>query len=206
MINIDHNKPSWQKFLNKANPFCVLEGFGHKGLLGKRYLLVHYVSFVITIVLLITAAQPLSSGQDSSRLSAAEARKIIVEGNRQWGKARVDLDIEAFEKMLAPDFYVQLPGRKLTRQQFIKMISAQMPGAKLTRFDATVLTVQRAKDGWVAIIHEKLEMDSPNGKVYSLWITRDGWRKVGDQWVITFSEAIGSETWLGGEKPPFQDW
>jgi hypothetical protein len=108
--------------------------------------------------------------------------------------------------MLAPDFYVQLPGQKLTRQQFIQMISAQMPGAKLTRFDATVLTVQRAKDHWVAIIHEKLEMESPKGKVYSLWITRDGWKKTGDQWVITFSEAIGSETWMGGVKPPFQDW
>jgi hypothetical protein len=108
--------------------------------------------------------------------------------------------------MLASDFYVQLQGRKLTRQEFIDAISVQRPGVKLTRFDASVLTVQPSADGWVAVIHEKLEFDSPKGKVYSLWITRDGWKKENDQWVITFSEAIGSEQWSAGEKPPFPNW
>ena len=82
----------------------------------------------------------------------------------------------------------------------------QMSGFKLLRFDATVLTVQRTQDGWVAIIHEKIERETPHGKEYSLWITKDGWRKEGDKWVITFSEAAGWENWRDGEKPPFQDW
>jgi hypothetical protein len=162
---------------------------------------------LITIFLLIIAAViPLCGRQDSSPVTAAEARKIIADGNRQWGKARIEYDKETYEKMLAPDFYVLLQGQKLTRQQFIEAISVQRPGVELTRFDATVLTVQRDGDAWIAVIHEKLEIDTPGGKVYSLWITRDGWKKVNDQWVITFSEAIGSENWQGGEKPPFPDW
>jgi len=165
-----------------------------------------FSGLIMIFVLIISAAWPLSSGQDSSPLTAAEARKIIAEGNRMWGKARVEYDTNTFEKMLAADFYGQLPSRKITRQEFIEGISTQRPGVKLTRFDATVLTVQKNTDGWVAVIHEKLEIDSPDGKVYSLWITRDGWKKVKDQWVITSSEAIGSERWRGGEKPPFPDW
>lgn len=165
-----------------------------------------FTGLIKIFVLIIAAASPLPSKQDSSPITAAEARKIIAEGNRQWGKARIEYDKEMFEKMLATDFYVQLPGRKLTRQDFIERISIQRSGVKLTRFDATVLTVQQSAEGWVAVIHEKLEIDSPDGKVYSLWITRDGWKKVNDQWVITFSEEIGSEFWRGGKKPPFLDW
>ena len=158
------------------------------------------------LILIACLIQTLSSGQYSSPLTAAEARKIIADGNRQWGKARIEYDKETFERMLAPDFYVLIQDRKLTRQEFIDAISVQRPGVKLTRFDATVLTVQQSEGTWVAVIHEKLEFDSPEGKVYSLWITRDGWRKVDDQWFITFSEAIGNEPWRGGEKPPFPDW
>jgi hypothetical protein len=160
----------------------------------------------IFFVLIIATANPLAGRQDSSPITAAEARKIIADGNRQWGKARIEYDKDMFEKMLAKDFYVLLLGQKLTRQEFIELISVQRSGVKLTRFDATVLTVQPEADGWVAVIHEKIEIDSPAGKVYSLWITRDGWKKVDNRWVITYSEAIGSEQWRGGEKPPFKDW
>jgi hypothetical protein len=43
--------------------------------------------------------------------------------------------------MLAPDFYVHLKDRMLTRQQFIDRISSYPPGVTLTRYDASVLTV-----------------------------------------------------------------
>ncbi len=159
-------------------------------------------------LLLAVAASPQEQG---SNVSAAEARRIIAEGNMAWGRARVALDRAHFDKMLAPDFYVQFPERRLTRQEFIDMISTAAPGAKLVRFDATVLTVQPSKDGWVAVIHEKLESeftgaDGKTQKAYALWITRDGWRKTGDRWFITFSEAIGNESWRGGARPPFRDW
>ncbi len=164
---------------------------------------------VLFAVLLLCALG--ATAQEAPKPTAAEARKIIAEGNVAWGKARVALDKEAFERMLAPDFYVQLFDRRLTRQQFLERISSFPPGSRLTRFDASVITVQPKDDGWVAVIHEKLEAEhaGPDGKVsksYSLWITRDGWKKLGDRWVITFSEAIGTESWREGATPPFLDW
>ena len=167
----------------------------------------HVACLVVMGLLCFTMAWPALGEQDSPQITAAEAREIIADGNRQWGKARVEFDKEMYEKMLAPDFYAQLPDRRLTRQEFIDVIMYERPGSKLTRFDATVLTVQQtAADEWVALIHEKLEVELPDDMLYSLWITRDGWKKVGDRWVITFSEAIGYENWYGGEKPPFEDW
>jgi hypothetical protein len=162
--------------------------------------------FFCLILLMNTSLEPLINNQKSPGISATKARKIIAEGNIKWGRARVEFDKETFEKMLAPDFYVQLPNRKLTRQQFIDAISVSLPGTKLVRFDASVLTVQKSDDGWVAVIHEKLELETPGGKVYSLWVTRDGWRKTDNKWLITFSEAIGFQSWTKGEKPPFQNW
>ena len=161
-------------------------------------------------VLLLSATAALSRGQETPRLTPAEARRIIADGNVAWGKARVALDQAAFQKMLAPDFYVQLPDQKMTRQQFLDRISSNPPGARLTRFDASVLTVSPSptSDGWVALIQEKLEYERADGKgkAYALWITRDGWKKVGDQWVVTFSEALGNEFWRDGATPPFKDW
>ena len=158
-------------------------------------------------ILLASATGPLF-GQSAPPLSLAEARRIIADGNREWGRARVALDQAVFQRMLAPDFYVQLPDQRMTRQQFLDRISTNPPTAKLTRFDASVLTVEPSPDGWVAVIQEKLEYERADGKgkAYALWITRDGWKKIGDRWVVTFSEAVGSEFWRDGAKPPFEDW
>jgi hypothetical protein len=162
----------------------------------------------LTIAALILASAFLSFGsQEASKLSPADARKIISDGNVEWGKARVALDKPTFERMLAPDFYVQLQDRKLTRQEFIDGISSNPPGLKLTRFDASVLTVRPEKDGtWVALIHEKLEFERLGRTIYTLWITRDGWKLVDGRWRILFSEEMGSEWWAGGIKPPFPNW
>ncbi len=156
----------------------------------------------------ILAFALLSFGsQDAPKLSPAEARKIIADGNVEWGKARVALDKPTFERMLAPDFYVQLQDRKLTRAEFIDGISSNPPGLKLIRFDASVLTVRPEKDGtWVALIYEKLEFERAGEKIYTLWITRDGWKQMDGQWRILFSEEMGSEWWGRGAKPPFPNW
>jgi hypothetical protein len=156
------------------------------------------------------SAAALAPAQETPRLTPSEARKIIADGNIAWGKARVALDQATFQRMLAPDFYVQLPDQKMTRQQFLDRISSNPPAGKLTRFDASVLTVTPSASigGWVAIIQEKLEYERADGqgKTYALWITRDGWKKTGDRWVVTFSEAVGNEFWRDGAKPPFRDW
>jgi len=160
-----------------------------------------------TIALFSLLATPLPA-QAPSTLSRAEARKIIIDLNREWGKARVAFDKPTFEKMLAPDFYVQLPDQKLTRQEFIDEISARSRGGKLTRFDVEVFTVEPSGDAWVAVIEEKLEFARADGKgtVYSLWVTRDRWKKFAERWMALSSEAIGNESWRDGAKPPFRDW
>ena len=128
---------------------------------------------------------------------------MIQDGNIEWGKARVAIDKNTFERMLAPDLCVQFSDRRLTRQQFIDRISSYPPGVSLTRFDASVLTVEPNGDDWVAIILERIEYekDGPGGKTekeYAAWVTRDGWGKVSsDKWVILFSEEVGQEHWKG---------
>ena len=73
--------------------------------------------------------------QDSQAVISADARKVIEAGYAEWGKARVALDKNTFEKMLAPDSYVQLSDRRLTRQEFIDRISSYPQGVRLTRGD-----------------------------------------------------------------------
>jgi hypothetical protein len=166
---------------------------------------------ILTTAFLALTLPAALVGQSSQTVSRAEARKAIQDGNIEWGKARVAIDKDTFEKMLAPDLYVQLSDRRLTRQQFIDLISSYPPGVSLTRFDASVLTVEPNGDGWVAIILERIELErkGPDGKTekeYAAWVTRDGWRKVSsDKWVILFSEEVGHENWKR-TAPPLANW
>jgi len=162
---------------------------------------------LILIISLLLAVATTISAQDRLTLTASEVRKIITDGYHDWGRARISLDRETFEKMLAPDFTIQQPGRKLARQEFIDGISVGRPNEKQTRYDITVLTVQSTADGWVAIIQEKVEIEAPGkNRGYSLKIIRAGWKQVDNRWVIKNMEFIGHENWTGGAKPPFPDW
>jgi hypothetical protein len=167
--------------------------------------------WISTFGFLAVAIPATVVGEGSQTVSREEARKVIQEGNIEWGKARVALDKNTFEKMLAADLYVQLKDRRLTRQQFIDLISSFPPGVTLTRFDASVLTVEPNGHDWVAIILEKFEIerkgaDGKTEKEYSAWVTRDGWRKVSnDKWLILFSEEVGQERWKG-TPPPLANW
>jgi len=162
---------------------------------------------LILISCLLLAVAASISAQDRLTLTSDEARKIIANVYLDWGRARLALDRETFEKMLAPGFTIQQPGRKLARQEFIDGISAVRPNEKLTRYDITVLTVQTTSDGWVVITQEKTEIESPGKtKGFSLKIMRAGWKQIDNRWMITYMEFIGHENWIGGTKPPFADW
>jgi len=87
------------------------------------------------VAVIVTAA---AGAQSVPAVSPAEARKAIEAGYIEWAKARVALDMNTIERMLAPDFYFQLADRKRTRQEFIDSIHS----LKRTRFDASVLTVE----------------------------------------------------------------
>ncbi|MFH1416918.1 MAG: hypothetical protein ABII12_01335 [Planctomycetota bacterium] len=144
-------------------------------------------------------------------LTPAAARAAISARYEAWGRARVELDKKTMDSMLAPDFYVSLYGRRLSRDQFISDISEPRSGTHLTRFDTEILTVKKTEEGWTLVIAEKLErmIAGPDGKpakVCSFWVTRDGWRQEGEKWLVTFSEAIGHENWEPGTTPPIKGW
>jgi hypothetical protein len=140
-------------------------------------------------------------------------RDELTAVNKAWGAARLAYDSAAFERMLTPDFYVLMGAQRVTRQDFIRQISQQLRRGKLVRFDNPILSLTRDpnKDEWIAVVLEKLELERSTGdgsapdRMYSVWVTRDGYRRVGSGWQIAYSEAIGSENWMG-RRPPIPNW
>jgi len=103
-------------------------------------------------------------------------------------------------------FYVQTPDRKYTRQEFIDT----MPSLKITRYDASVLTVEPRGNDWSVLISAKAEVeakdkDGKTSKGYRVSVARDGWRKLNDnQWTLLSSEPLGQQRWQ--ESPPIANW
>jgi hypothetical protein len=146
-----------------------------------------------------------------AEFTLAEARAAIVATYARWGKARIKIDKKAMDSIVAPEFYVSMYGRKLSREEFLSDIGIEQPGFRLTRFDVDVLTVRKTERGWTAVIAEKVEVATPGSegnpqKRCSYWVTRDGFSIEGDELLITFSEAIGHENWAPGETPPIGGW
>jgi hypothetical protein len=165
--------------------------------LGGRIL----VSTLLAVI--VTAA---AGTQNAPAVSSEEARKAIQVGYAEWAKARVALDMNTIERILAPDFYFQTPDQKHTRQEFID----SMPSLKITRFDASVLTVEPRGNDWSVLIFEKVEVetkdkDGKTSKGYRVLVARDGWRKLNDnQWTLLSSEPLGQQRWQ--ESPPIANW
>jgi hypothetical protein len=160
--------------------------------LGRRILV-----FTLLAVI-VTAAAGM---QSAPAISSAEARKAI--------QARVALDKSTIERMLAPDVCVQTPDQKLTGQELIDAIFSHP--YTLTRFDATVLTVEPRANEWAALVLEKLEgeIKDNSGKtseIYVMAVARDGWGKLNDnEWTLLWSEQLGQQQWKD-ERPPIANW
>jgi len=156
------------------------------------------------LAVIVTAA---AGAQSAPAVSPAEARTAIQAAYAEWAKARVAVDLKTIERMLAPDFYFQLPDRKFTRQEFIDRVHS----LKITRFVETVLTVEPRGNEWAALVLEKLEgeIKDNNGKtskIYAMGVARDGWGKVNDnQWTLLWSEQLGQQQWKE-ERPPIANW
>jgi len=170
---------------------------------------------VLCLLAILPAASVLVAEQpqapEEKKITLADARAAISATYEKWGRARVGLDKKMMDSILAPDFYVLLYGQKISREKFISDISQEQPNTRLSRFDTEILTVQKTEKDWTVVIAEKLEitMTGATGetrKAYSYWVTRDGWRKEGDKWLVTFSEAIGHENWTPGTTPPIKGW
>ena len=160
---------------------------------------------VSTLLAVIVAAT--AGAQSAPAVSSAEARKAIQAGYAEWAKARAALDMNTIERMLAPDFYAQTPDRKYTRQEFIDTMSS----LKITRYDASVLTVEPRGNDWAALVLEKLEGEikdnsGKTSKIYVMGVARDGWGKLNDnQWTLLWSEQLGQQRWKE-ESPPIANW
>ncbi|MHC4697747.1 MAG: nuclear transport factor 2 family protein [Planctomycetota bacterium] len=170
---------------------------------------------ILCLLPFLLAASVLAANQPRApkqgELTPEAARAAIDATYKRWGRARVELDRETMDSMLAPDFYVSLYGQRLSREKFLSDISQERSGFRLTRFDTDILTVQKTEEDWTVVIAEKLEVTivgsgGETHKACSFWVTRDGWRNEGGKWLVTFSEAIGHENWEPGTTPPITDW
>ena len=155
------------------------------------------------LAVIVTAA---AGAQSAPAVNSTEARKAIEAGYIEWAKTRVALDMNTIERMLAPDFYFQTPDQKHTRQEFID----SMHSLKITRYDASVLTVEPKGNDWSVLISAKVEVetkdkDGKTSKSYRVLVARDSWRKLNDnQWALVSSEPLGQQRWQ--EKPPIANW
>ena len=166
--------------------------------LGRRVLACTLLAIVVTAA---------AGAQSVPAVSPAAARTAIQAGYAEWVKARIALDMKTIERMLGPDFYFQLPDRKLTRQEFIDRV----PSLKITRFDETVLTVEPRDNDWSAVIFAKAEIetkdkDGKTSKEYRVLVARDGWRKLStNQWILLSSEPLSQQRWKD-ERPTIANW
>ena len=158
------------------------------------------------LAVIVTAA---AVAQSAPAVSSADARKAIEAGYAQWAKAVVaPMDKKTVESMVGPDLTVQTATRKLTRQEYLDALFSRP--LSLTRFSATVLTVEPRGNDWAALVFEKIEgetkgEDGKITKVYIMGVARDGWGILnGNQWGITFSEQLGKQQSQG--TPPVANW
>ena len=163
---------------------------------------------LVSTLLAVIVTAP-AGAQSAPAVNSTEARKAIQAGYVEWDKARVAMDKNTIERLLAPDLYVQTPDRKLTRQEFIDALFNS--SLTLTRFDATVLTVEPRGNDWAVLVLEKLEGEikdksGKTTKVYVMGVARDGWGKLNDnQWTLLWSEQLGQQRWKD-ESPPIANW
>ena len=161
------------------------------------------VSTVLAVIATATAG-----AQSAPAVSPAEARKAIQLGYAEWTKARVALDMNTIDRMLAPDFYFQTPEKTVTRKEFIE----SMPSLRITRFDGSVLTVEPKGNDWSVVVFEKGEVetkgkDGKPSKVYIVLVARDGWRKSSDnQWTLLSSEPLDQQPMAKNEMPAIANW
>ena len=158
------------------------------------------------LALFVTAA---AWAQSAPAISSAEARKAIEAAYVLFGKAAVaPMDKNTVERMLAPDLYAQTT-RRATRQEYVDYLYTRP--LSLTRFDATVLTVEPRGNDWAVLVFEKLEgqLKDKSGKtrkIYIWGVARDGWGQRSDnQWTVLFSEELGGPQ-TSEEIPPIPNW
>ena len=176
-------------------------------------MLARYPNHAVANLLRFGAMQAYGGARPPAAFDDARIRAELTAVNRAWSAVRLSFDSAAADRMLTPDFHVLMNGRRVSRQEFIGMVTQRPPGARLARFDNPILSITKDpdKEEYTAAVMEKIEYERPRedgsgmDRMYSLWITRDTYRRVPSGFQIVSSEAISSQNWLG-QKPPFVDW
>jgi hypothetical protein len=173
------------------------------------FLCMNRVGRILVSTLLAVILTAAAGAQSTPAISPAEARKAIEAGYAQWAKAVVaPMDKKTVESMVGPDLTVQTATRKLTRQEYLDALFTRP--LSLTRFNATVLTVEPRGNDWAALVFEKIEGETKDQsgkttKVYIMGVARDDWGILnGNQWGITFSEQLGKQQ--SQDTPPVANW
>lgn len=176
-------------------------------------MLARYPNHAVANLLRFGAMQAYGGARPPAVFDDARIRAELTAVNKAWSAVRLSFDSAAADRMLTPDFHVLMNGRRVSRQEFIGMVTQRQPGVRLARFDNPILSITKdpEKDEYTAAVMEKIEYERPRedgsgvDKMYSLWITRDTYRRVPSGFQIVSSEAISSQNWLG-QRPPFADW
>ena len=69
-------------------------------------------STFICPVPILRQSSPAGQSNSSASPNLAEGRRVIVQAEVEWARERVRVDKETFGRMLAPEFYAQLPNRR----------------------------------------------------------------------------------------------
>lgn len=77
----------------------------------RNFLSMSLAGCILVSTLLAVIVTAAAGAQSAPAVSSAEARKAIQAGYVEWDKARVAMDKNTIERMLAPDFYIQTPDR-----------------------------------------------------------------------------------------------
>ena len=158
------------------------------------------------VALILTAA---AGAQSAPAMNSTEARKEIEAAYVVFGKAAVGpMDKVTMEKMLGPDLYVQTATRRATRQEYLDYLYTRP--LTLTRFDATVLTVEPRGNDWAVLVLRNSKASSrtrvakparsTSGELHAMAGERND-----NQWTVLFSEELGGPQ-ISEDIPPIANW
>jgi hypothetical protein len=98
----------------------------------------------------LSQSSPAGQSNTSANPNLAGGRRVVEQAEVEWARALVRVDKETFERMLAPEFYAQLPNRRLSREECIKRVSKRRPRIKTNQVDNRVLTIKQEGDTYGA--------------------------------------------------------
>src|SRR6185295_17823995 len=102
-------------------------------------MLAKYPNYAVTNLLRFAAMRAFPNAQPPGQFDDATIRAELTAVNKAWSAVRLGFDSAAAERLLTPDFHVDMYGQRVTRPEFIRMVSTRQEGVRLARFDNPIL-------------------------------------------------------------------